>query len=126
MSKPRRIYTPEEIAMIKRYAGLGATLNQISYLVDEETRTLTNQMEYNPEVREAIENGRAKAAIRVMETAYDMATNGDYPAMTTFWLKTRCNWREAKEPLPDDADKVDKIKKLPTSELIKLVKEKIG
>jgi hypothetical protein len=126
MPSKRREYTQEEIDIAGRYAGLGATVKQLAYLMGEEQRTFQNHLEFYPELAAAIEVGRAHSAIKVMQTAYDMAVSGQQPAMTTFWLKTRCQWREAKEPLPDDQTKADKIKSLPTSELIRLVKEKVG
>lgn len=126
MPSKRKEYSQEELEIISRYAGLGATLKQIAYLVGEEDRTFGTHIAFYPQLKAALEEGRAHAAVRVMQTAYDMAVSGTSPAMTTFWLKTRCQWREAKEPLPENAENVDKIKSMPTSELIKLVKEKVG
>ena len=126
MPSKRKEYSQEALDIIGRYAGLGATIKQIAHLVGQEERTFQTHMEFYPELAAVIEVGRAHSAIKVMQTAYDMAVSGQQPAMTTFWLKTRCQWREAKEPLPDDQTKTDKIKSLPTSELIRLVKEKVG
>lgn len=38
--------------------------------------------------------GRIDANTKVMETAFAMATSGRDTAMTIFWLKTRCGWKE--------------------------------
>jgi hypothetical protein len=127
VGRPGKVYTEQEIAMIGRYAGLGANMKQMAYLAGRKNADYFGEdLNKFPALREAIELGRASAAIAVMSTAYEMAVSGNHPAMTAFWLKTRCNWREAKEPLPEDADKDAKIKALPTSELIALVKSKVG
>ena len=43
---------------------------------------------------EMLERGKAKAKAQVMQSAFKMALSGKHPAMTTFWLKTQCGWRE--------------------------------
>jgi hypothetical protein len=126
MAKERRKYTPEEIKMLERYAGLGATHKQMAHIVGVCLRAFEQHLEIYPELRAAVDVGAAHSAMQVMQTAFTMATSGEQPAMTIFWLKTRCQWREVKEPLAENPDKADKIKSMPTSELIKLVKEKVG
>lgn len=119
-------FTKEQLDMMQRAAGTGCTLDQISYLLNVKPRAFDDYIRKYPEVQERIEAGRAQASFKVMETAYSMAISGEEPAMTMFWLKTRCRWREQKEPLPDNQQSADKIKSMPTSELIKLVKDKVG
>lgn len=41
-----------------------------------------------------IEGAMQRANGAVINTAYHMATSGQHPAMTIFWLKTRCGWSE--------------------------------
>lgn len=44
--------------------------------------------------REELDNGMQRANGKVVNVAYKMATAGTIPAMTIFWLKTRCGWKE--------------------------------
>lgn len=119
-------YNEEQLDLIERAAGMGCTIDQIAYLLNIHPRTFDKYLHHNEQIKERVERGRAKAAFKVMGTAYTMAVSGHEPAMTMFWLKTRCRWREQKEPLVDNQATTDKIKSMPTSELIKLVKEKVG
>lgn len=41
-----------------------------------------------------LSRGRVDANTKVMETAFTMATSGKDTAMTIFWLKARCGWKE--------------------------------
>ena len=45
---------------------------------------------YEPE----LETAGIQANAKVAETCYSMATSGQHPAATFFWLKTRAGWRE--------------------------------
>ena len=72
---------------ISRLAELGLTLEQIGYALGMSKKTLQRRMTENEDVKDAIEIGRAKALSKVAQTAYDMATSGDEPAMTMFYLK---------------------------------------
>lgn len=122
----RRKFTREELLILQRYAGMGATWKQMAHLLEISPSCFANYMREIPEFKEAVDRGAANSCMHVMETAYTMATSGKEPAMTIFWLKTRCQWREVKEPLKEDQESTDKIKSMPTSELIKLVKDKVG
>ena len=73
---------------VVQLAAYGLTVEQISCIVEIPLRTL--QRLYAKEIQEGI----AKAALKVTQTAYQMATSGTNPAMTMFWLKCRCRWRE--------------------------------
>ncbi len=122
----RRKFTPEELKLLERYAGMGGTWKQMAHLLGISYTCFANYMRDIPEFKEAVDRGAANASMQVMQTAFTMATSGEQPAMTIFWLKTRCQWREVKEPLPENQESTDKIKSMPTSELIKLVKDKVG
>ena len=41
-----------------------------------------------------IEHGTDNANAEVANTLFRMATSGEHPAATFFWLKTRAGWRE--------------------------------
>lgn len=44
--------------------------------------------------RAELDEGHVRTNIAVQQTAYQMATSGQHVAMTIFWLKTRCGWKE--------------------------------
>lgn len=44
--------------------------------------------------REELDHGKAVANAKVAGTLFKMATSGDSPASTFFWLKTQAGWRE--------------------------------
>jgi hypothetical protein len=44
--------------------------------------------------RDEIRAGAFEANLKVEKTGYQMATSGQHPIMTIFWLKTRCGYRE--------------------------------
>lgn len=44
--------------------------------------------------KEQIARGGAAATQKVIATMFKMATSGQSPASTMFWLKCRCQWRE--------------------------------
>lgn len=58
----------------------------------------------NAEMRELLAGAKDLARGRVIGTAYRMAVSGESPAMTIFYLKTQCGWREEREtdgsPMP--------------------------
>ena len=48
--------------------------------------------------KEEIKNGKHIANMEIVLSAFQQAKSGRVPAMTMFWLKCRCGWREkAKE-----------------------------
>ena len=56
--------------------------------------TLERRVKEDEPLRAALVLGRANTATAVAETAFKLATSGNQPAMTMFWLKTRLGWRE--------------------------------
>ena len=61
-----------------------------------------------------LDRGAAEANSQVRRTFYKMATSGECPAATIFWLKCRDGWREGGEfrhvaaPIPEFIVTVDK------------------
>ena len=66
----------------------GIPQEDIAATLDIDPKTLRKH--YSTEIATA----HVRANSKVAETAYKMATSGEYPAMTIFWLKTRLHWRE--------------------------------
>lgn len=94
-SKPKHArvaakYTPTDDDRKKVYllAGIGDRNEDVALVMGVSERAL--RMHYPSELAK----GRLEANAKVKQTAFRMATSGDYVAMTIFWLKTRCAWKE--------------------------------
>lgn len=88
--------TQEQLALMSKLAGIGCTLDQIANIFGISSATLDRRIADNPDVRDALEKGRAEAASKVLSTAFKMATSGKSPWMTGFWLKCKLGWKEPK------------------------------
>lgn len=69
-------------------AGLGMRFEDIALIKGVCVETLHKY------AGEALKRGKAKAKAQIMQGAYKMALSGKHPALTIFWLKTQCGWRE--------------------------------
>lgn len=85
----------KEIAQVEAMAGFGLTATQMASVLGMCEKTFYNKKNTIPEFASALERGRALTSYNVRKTAYQMATSGDWPAMTIFWLKCRENWKPA-------------------------------
>jgi hypothetical protein len=90
-SKKNHTPTPETRKQVETLAGYGLTVEQIGHVLGCSHDTVKRH--YASE----LERGQAVAVAKVAQTAFQMATSGDEPAMTMFWLKTRARWREVHE-----------------------------
>lgn len=91
------IFDEEKIKQVETMRGLGLNQVQISEVLGITDETLKSSMEEIPELKSAIMSGRAKAKLKVMETAYKMATNGKNSQLTMFWLRTQAGWKDQVE-----------------------------
>jgi phage terminase small subunit len=80
--------------MAEKLASIGCEMGQIASMFGFTKRSFELAHQNDEQLRDAIERGREKGNVRVMQTAFQMATNGKNPAMTMFWLKCRMRWRE--------------------------------
>jgi len=92
------IITDKQKKQVEALAGYGMSDKDIANVVGLSESTLQRHC------REPLEQGRAKAKSQVSQTAFQMAVSGKQPAMTMFWLKTQCRWREVHEPDPSAQD----------------------
>lgn len=83
--------TDKELAEVEVLAGLGMRFEDIALSKGMCLDTLKKYAD------EQLQRGKAKAKAQVMQSAFKMATNGKTPAMTMFWLKTQCGWREVQQ-----------------------------
>ena len=68
--------TPEDIAKIRLYSGLGSTLDQVAALVGKSPDTLQR----NPVIREVLAAGRAETITRVAGKLVEQALKGNMTA----------------------------------------------
>lgn len=82
----------------------GLTLDQMAGIFEMCPATFDEVLKRQPEVKQAIEKGRANAIMQVGSTAFQQAVSGKVPVMTMFYLKTRARWAEAKDVDPNSQD----------------------
>ena len=110
-----RWITPKELALIGKLAGLHMTMDQIASLLQISFSTLDRRLQDQPGVREAYDAGREGHSMAVRQAAFKMATSGQHPNVTIFWLKTKENFIESAK----DLDKII-IESLSDEDLVKL------
>ena len=86
----RKVYQPtdKDRGIVRAMAAYGVPQEDIGKVVGVSHVTLRKYFE-----RE-LETAALEANAKVAETCYSMATSGNVPAATFFWLKTRAGWRE--------------------------------
>jgi hypothetical protein len=90
---PRWVPAHEQIENIRLYARAGLTQEQIDTIFGKSADTLQR----HSEIRTAMDTGRLEAVGKVAETRYQVALDGNVPAMI-FYLKTQGRWSEKTEP----------------------------
>jgi hypothetical protein len=90
----RRAFTPteEQRKQVFLWAKYGVPLTDMSKMIGISEPTLTKAF------REEISSGKSFAHSKVRETLWEMATSGEYPAMTIFYCKTQLGMREIERP----------------------------
>ena len=75
--------------MVKTLSAYGVPQEQIARQVGiRSSKTLRKHF------REELDRGMLEANTKVAQTLLKMATSGEHPAATFFWLKNRAGWRE--------------------------------
>lgn len=81
--------TPEEIAKVRLYSGLGSTQEHIAAMLGKCVDTLTR----NELAAAALKEGKAETVAKVAGSLVRKALAGD-TASAIFYLKTQGHWRE--------------------------------
>lgn len=81
--------TPEDVAKIKLYAGLGSTQEHIASMIGKSVDTIMSRQA----AREAYEIGKAETIAKVAGSLVRKALGGD-TASAIFYLKTQAGWKE--------------------------------
>ncbi len=93
---PRKAFkkTMEQSNLVRTTAGYGLTQEMIARLVISHERRPISVETLVKYFAEELAEGKAQAAAKVSQTSFALATSGDCPAMTMFWLKTQLRWKE--------------------------------
>ena len=89
--KNEHIPTAEQRELVFELASQGKPQYEIAKHVGIALHTLRKHY------RQELDDAAPIANERVKQTAYQLATSGESPAMTMFWLKCRDNWRETQK-----------------------------
>jgi hypothetical protein len=96
--------TPGEHRVIQDLAGYGLKNEQIAQLMGMGKMTLIAHFQ------EDLDVGRVRAHEQVTKTLFAMATDGEHPNETKFYLKAQCGWKEATQiEFPDEDGKPQSI-----------------
>ena len=89
MPRPKLQPTDEDRKMVQMLAACGVDQKQIAARIGiRSTKTLRKYY------RNEIDRGAAEANAMVGQALYKMATSGNHPAATIFWLKSRAGWND--------------------------------
>jgi predicted DNA-binding protein (UPF0251 family) len=105
----------DEIKQIETMSGLGLKVEQMAAILGMSKRTFERRIKDTDGASDALEKGRALAAIQVTKTAFEMAKSGRVPVMTMFWLKCRQNWRDQQHVTIEDTSETKELKERATT-----------
>jgi AraC-like DNA-binding protein len=88
MSRPRFAPSDQQRQLVKSLAAYGIGQEEIARKIGVSSKTLRRHF------REELDRGATDANAQVAQTIYKMATSGEFPAASIFWLKCRAGWRQ--------------------------------
>jgi len=89
MPRPAIKPSDEQRRLVRSLSAFGVLQEQIAKRVGiRSAKTLRKHY------REELDRGALEANTNVAQTLYKMATSGNNPAATFFWLKCRAGWKE--------------------------------
>jgi hypothetical protein len=89
MPRPNFRPTEEQRRMVKSLSAFGVPQEQMANRMGiRSPKTLRKHF------RDELDGGALEANSKVAKTLFDMATSGQVPAATMFWLKCRAGWKE--------------------------------
>lgn len=91
--------SPEDLAKIELYAGLGSTQDSVAVMLGKSSRTFRG----NETAKEAFERGKAQTITKVAGALVSKALKGD-TASAIFYLKTQAGWKETSRQEHTGAD----------------------
>ena len=95
MPRPKLKPTDEQRRQVKSMAAFGIKHEDIARFIGiKSPKTLRKHF------RQALDLGSIEANASVAQALFKMATSGDHPSSTIFWLKSRAHWREQAAAAP--------------------------
>ena len=88
MARPQFQPTEEQRRLVRTMASFGIPQDDIAVVLEIAPKTLRAHF------RSELDRAAIEANARVMGAMYKMATSGEHPAASIFWLKTRCRWSD--------------------------------
>jgi hypothetical protein len=89
VARPPFQATDKQRSLVKSLAGFGFTHQEIATFLElKSPKTLRKHF------RAELDLGEIQANAKVAQTLFNLATSGQHPAATIFWMKTRRGWRE--------------------------------
>lgn len=88
MKKNSKELTPEDRKEVTNMAARGMTIEEVAFVKGWEYQFVWRHLKME------MQRGRAIGKGTIKETAFRMANSGKFPAMTIFWLKANCGWRD--------------------------------
>jgi hypothetical protein len=89
MSRPKFVPTDAHRTKVRSLAAYGTKHDDIAKVIG-----LRSAKTLRKHYREELTRGSIEATAQVGQTLYQMATSGEQPACTIFWMKVRGGWRE--------------------------------
>lgn len=89
MPRPKLSVTSEQRNMVKALSAYAVPQDEIAKRIGVRSpKTLRKYF------REELDNGAVDANCTVAKALFRMATSGEHPAATIFWLKARAGWKD--------------------------------
>lgn len=88
MKKNSRYLTDADRQEVVNMAAKGMTIEEVAFVKGWEYRFVWRHL------KQEIQKGRAEGKEKIKDVAFQMAASGKSPAMTIFWLKANCGWRD--------------------------------
>ena len=93
MPRPKLSPTEEQRRLVKSFAAVGIAQEAIAkHIGVRSPKTLRKYF------RDELDRGGTEANYKVSQTLFQMATSGQCPAATIFWMKTRNRFHEQVSP----------------------------
>jgi hypothetical protein len=92
MRKVIEMPSPEDRERVLQLAQIGATEETIAAELQIPLQRLKKQF------RRELKQGEAKGKHRILENLYEAAAPGSNNTAATFWVKSRCGWRDTGVP----------------------------
>ena len=95
--------TPIDIGLLRRSAGIGCTMEELSAVLGVPRRTLYDRMKQDPDIKDAIEEGRAQCCLTLRRLQWQAAEGGNVTML--IWLGKQYLGQRDRPVIDDDPDR---------------------